>query len=469
MTISREFSGRAPGAPPGGRPFHLALFATAGVPQIVEGDGIELVAADGRRYLDGCSGAISVNSLGYGNEAVLEAVAAQLKRLSYTMPFRFTNDRALELAAAMNEVSAGAIDRAMFYTGGSEAVEAALKLARNHHYINGRPERDLTVARVHSYHGNTFAALSAGGVRQRREPYAPLLSEGPRVAMPLDGNAPDPVAETGPNVYGHGVAEDLRELIAAVGPERISAFIMEPVGGAAAPGHTPALGYFEGIRAICDEHDIVLIADEVITGLGRTGRMFGSDHWTVDPDLWVCAKGLAAGYWPLAMVGMNRRISSAFAERNVDFVHGHTFENHVVGCAAALAVLEQVRAPGFLDGIAARGEALRQKVLALPDDLPIGVVRGQGMLLGIQLGRGDARFDPADAAATRVVRAAEARGLMLYPAADATGFGHDKLILSPPYVIGDAEIDTVIERFELALRDARLDTLLRPSRPGPGT
>jgi adenosylmethionine-8-amino-7-oxononanoate aminotransferase len=314
---------------------------------------------------------------------------------------------------------------------------------------------------VHSYHGNTFAALSAGGVRQRREPYAPLLSEGPRVAMPLEREtSSDPLAETGPNVYGHGVAEDLRELVDAVGPERISAFIMEPVGGAAAPGHAPAPGYFEGVREICDEHDIVLIADEVITGLGRTGRMFGSDHWTVDPDLWVCAKGLAAGYWPLAMVGMNRGIASAFADRDVDFVHGHTFENHAVGCAAALAVLEQVRAPGFVDGIAAKGEALRQKILALPDELPIRVVRGHGMLLGIQLGFGDAAFDPADAAATRVVQAAEARDLMLYPAADATGFGHDKLIISPPYVISDAEIDTVIERFELALRDARLDTLV---------
>jgi adenosylmethionine-8-amino-7-oxononanoate aminotransferase len=190
--------------------------------------------------------------------------------------------------------------------------------------------------------------------------------------------------------------------------------------------------------------------------------MFGSDHWTVDPDLWVCAKGLAAGYWPIAMVGMNRRIASTFAERDVDFVHGHTFENHAVGCAAALAVLEQVRAPGFVDGIAEKGETLRQKVRAFPDDLPISVVRGQGMLLGIQLGYDGRPFDPADAAATRVVQAAEARGLMLYPAADATGFGHDKLIISPPYVIGDAEIDTVIERFELALRDARLDTLVRP-------
>jgi adenosylmethionine-8-amino-7-oxononanoate aminotransferase len=456
MTISREFSGPPPGALPPGRPFHLALFATAGVPQIVEGDGIELVATDGRRYLDACSGAISVNSLGYDNDAVVEAVAAQLRRLSYTMPFRLTNDRALELAAAMNEVSGGAIDRAMFYTGGSEAVEAALKLARNYHYRHGRTGKELTAARVHAYHGATFTALSAGGVRQRREPYAPLLSEGPRVAMPLDGNPLDPVAETGPNVYGHGVAGDLRELVEAVGPERISAFIMEPVGGAAAPGHAPAPGYFEGVREICDEHDIVLIADEVITGLGRTGRMFGSDHWAVDPDLWVCAKGLAAGYWPIAMVGMNRRISSAFADRNVDFVHGHTFENHAVGCAAALAVLEQVRAPGFVDGIAAKGEVLRDKVAALPDDLPIKIVRGHGMLLGIQLGYGDAWFDPADASATRVVQAAQERGLMLYPAADPTGFGHDKLILSPPYVTTDAQIDTLIERLELALRDARL-------------
>jgi adenosylmethionine-8-amino-7-oxononanoate aminotransferase len=439
---------------------HLGLFATAGVPQIVEGDGIELVAADGRRYLDACSGAISVNSLGYGNEPVVEAIAAQLRRLSYTPPFRVTNDRALELAAAMNEVSAGAIDRAMFYTGGSEAVEAALKLARNYHYLDGRAEKELTVARVHSYHGNTIAALSAGGIRQRREPYAPLLSESPRVAMPLDGNPLDPAAETGPSISGRGVADDLRELVEAVGPERISAFIMEPVGGAAAPGHAPARGYFEGVREFCDEHDIVLIADEVITGLGRTGRMFGSDHWAVDPDLWVCAKGLAAGYWPIAMVGMHERIASAFADRNVDFVHGHTFENHAVGCAAALAVLEQVRAPGFIEAIAAKGDVLRQQVLALPEDLPIKVVRGKGMLFGIQLGYGDAHFDPADAAATRVVRAAQARDLMLYPAADATGFGHDKVILSPPYVISDAELDTLIERFELALRDARLDTLV---------
>ena len=300
-------------------PFHLGLFATAGVPQIVEGDGIELVAADGRRYLDGCSGAISVNSLGYGNEAVVEAIAAQLRRLSYTMPFRLTNDRALELAAAMNEVSGGAIERAMFYTGGSEAVEAALKLARNYHYLHGRTEKELAVARVHSYHGNTITALATGGVRQRREPYTPLLSEGPRVAMPLDGNPPDPVAETGPNVYGRGVAEDLREVVEAVGPERISAFIMEPVGGAGAPGHAPAPGYFEGVRAICDEHDIVLIADEVITGLGRTGRMFGSDHWAVDPDLWICAKGLAAGYWPIAMVGMSaaHRVGVRGAQRRL--------------------------------------------------------------------------------------------------------------------------------------------------------
>ena len=178
-------------------PFHLALFATAGVPQIVEGDGIELVAADGRRYLDGCSGAISVNSLGYGNEAVVEAIAAQLRRLSYTMPFRLTNDRALELAAVINEVSGGAIERAMFYTGGSEAVEAALKLARNYHFLHGRTEKELAVARVHSYHGNTITALATGGVRQRREPYTPLLSEGPRVAMPLDGNAPIPSPRSG--------------------------------------------------------------------------------------------------------------------------------------------------------------------------------------------------------------------------------------------------------------------------------
>ena len=351
-------------------PFHLGLFATADVPEIVEGDGIELVAADGRRYLDACSGAISVNSLGYGNERVVEAVTAQLRRLSYTMPFRLTNDRALELAAAMHEVSGGAIERALFYTGGSEAVEAALKLARNSHYLEGRADKELTVARVHSYHGNTFAALSAGGVRQRREPYAPLLSEGPRVAMPRDGHPPDPVAETGPNVYGTGVAKDLRELVAAVGAERISAFIMEPVGGAAAPGHVPDAGYFEGVREICDEHNIVLIADEVITGLGRTGRMFGSDHWTVEPDLWVCAKGLAAGYWPIAMVGMSGRIASAFADRNVDFVHGHTFENHAVGCAAALAVLEQVRAPGFVDGIATRGETLRAEAPGAPGRPP---------------------------------------------------------------------------------------------------
>jgi adenosylmethionine-8-amino-7-oxononanoate aminotransferase len=437
------------------RPFHLALFATAGVPEIVEGDGVELIAADGRRYLDGCSGAISVNSLGYGNERVVEAVAAQMRRLSYTMPVRLTNDRAVELAAAMHEASGGAIERAMFYTGGSEAVEAALKLARNYHWLHGRTEKQLTVARVHSYHGNTFAALSAGGVRQRREPYTPLLSEGPRVAIPPDGNPPDPAAETGPNVYA-----GLREVVEAVGPERISAFVMEPVGGAGAPGHAPSPGYFEGVRELCDEHDIVLIADEVITGLGRTGRMFGSDHWDVDPDLWVCAKGLAAGYWPIAMVGLHRRIASAFAERDVDFVHAHTFENHAVGCAAALAVLEQVSAPGVVDTIAAKGAALRERLLALPDELPIAVVRGQGMLLGVQLGFPGARFDPADAVATRVVRAAEARGLLLYPAADATGFGHDKLIVSPPYVIGDAQLDTVVERLELALRDARLDTLI---------
>jgi adenosylmethionine-8-amino-7-oxononanoate aminotransferase len=444
--------------------FHLALFATAAVPQIVEGEGIELIDRDGRRYLDGCSGAISVNSLGYGNRAVTQAISEQLERLSYTMPFRLTNDRALELAAAMSDTSGGAIERAMFYTGGSEAVEAAIKLARQYHVLHGRPEKHLVAARVHAYHGNTITALAAGGVRQRREPYEPLLAEVPRVAMPDDGNPPDPAAERGATVYGRGGGGDLRELVEAVGPERVSAFIVEPVGGAAAPGHTPPPGYFEQVRAICDEHDIVLIADEVITGLGRTGRMFGSDHWAVDPDLWVCAKGLAAGYWPTAMVGLNGKVASAFAEREVDFVHGHTFENHPVGCAAALAVLEQVRAPGFLDSVAAKGDLLRSRILRLPQELGVRVVRGQGMLLGLQLGFEGARLDPSDAAATRVVQCAQELGLLLYPAADAKGFGHDKLIVSPPYVTAEAQLDLIVERLALALRDARLETLALPHR-----
>ncbi len=432
--------------------FHLALFASAAVPEIVAGDGVELVDRDGRRYLDACSGAISVNSLGYGNLPIAEAVFEQLKRLSYTMPFRLTNDRALELAAAMHEVSGGAIERALFYTGGSEAVEAAIKLARQYHVLHGRTEKRLVAARVHAYHGNTITALAAGGVRQRREPYEPMLAEVPRVAMPADGNPPDPAAEPG---HGRGDAEDLRALLEAVGPERVSAFIMEPVGGAAAPGHTPAPGYFERIREICDEHDVVLIADEVITGLGRTGRMFGSDHWDADPDLWVCAKGLAAGYWPIAMVGLNARVASAFADREVDFVHGHTFENHVVGCAAALAVLDQVRVPGLLESIALKGERLAEQVRALPG---VRVVRGQGMLLGVQLGIDGAQLDPAAASATRVVDRAQEHGLMLYPAADATGFGHDKFIVSPPYVTTDAQLDSIVERLGLALRDARLAT-----------
>lgn len=443
---------------------HLALFATAAVPQIVEGDGIELVDRDGRRYLDGCSGAISVNSLGYGNRAVAQAIFEQLERLSYTMPFRLTNDRALELAAAMSDVSGGAIARAMFYTGGSEAVEAAIKLARQYHVLSGRPEKHLVAARVHAYHGNTITALSVGGVRQRREPYHPLLGEVPRVAMPDDGNPPDPAAESGAGVYGRGRGDDLRELVAAVGPERVSAFIIEPVGGAAAPGHTPPPEYFQQVREICDEHDIVLIADEVITGLGRTGRMFGSDHWGVDPDLWVCAKGLAAGYWPTAMVGLGGRIASAFAERRVDFVHGHTFENSPVGCAAALAVLEQVRAPGFLESVAAKGERLRSRILQLPRELGVAVVRGQGMLLGLQLGLDGARLDPSGAAAARVVQCAQELGLLLYPAADATGFGHDKLIVSPPYVVSESQLDLIVERLSLALREARLDTLAQPDR-----
>jgi adenosylmethionine-8-amino-7-oxononanoate aminotransferase len=318
--------------------------------------------------------------------------------------------------------------------------------------LHGRTGKRLVAARVHAYHGNTITALAAGGVRQRREPYEPILAEVPRVAMPADGNPPDPAAEPG---HGRGDAEDLRALLEAVGPERVSAFIMEPVGGAAAPGHTPVPGYFERIREICDEHDVVLIADEVITGLGRTGRMFGSDHWNADPDLWVCAKGLAAGYWPIAMVGLNARVASAFADREVDFVHGHTFENHVVGCAAALAVLDQIRVPGLLESVALKGERLAEQVRALPG---VQVVRGQGMLLGVQLGIDGTQLDPAAASATRVVDRAQEHGLMLYPAADATGFGHDKFIVSPPYVTTDAQLESIVERLELALRDAGLAT-----------
>jgi adenosylmethionine-8-amino-7-oxononanoate aminotransferase len=455
MTISREFSGPPPGALPPGRPFHLALFATAGVPQIVEGDGIELVAADGRRYLDGCSGAISVNSLGYGNDAVVEAVAAQLRRLSYTMPFRLTNDRALELAAAMNEVSAGAIERAMFYTGGSEAVEAALKLARQYWVESGRPEKQDIISLSPGYHGNTLLALSASARPHYATFFREWLVDVHRVPAPLAYRCACRGADTACRVCS-GMA--LEDKILEVGAHRIAAFIAEPVGGSSTGAAVPRADYWLNVRDICDRHDVLFVADEVACGAGRTGTWSALEPYGVVPDIMTMGKGIAGGYAPLSAVAAPRRIIDVLARGSGSLMHAQTFSHHPVLCAAGLATVRYIQEHALVERAAAMGRVFHDKLATLLDLPHVGDVRGRGMLAGVELVLDrDTRvpFPRKAKVAERFTEAAQRAGLVVWPnTGHVDGTDGDLIMLAPPFIIEPAQIDELVTRFRVAYDDS---------------
>lgn len=424
------------------------------LPSITHGEGVMLWDDAGREYIDSTSGAIAVISIGHGVEEVVEAMAAQARKVAYVQGGRFRNDVAEELAGELARLTPGDLNRAIFISGGSEANETAIKLARAYQLAKGRPERYVVLSRERSYHGNTLGALSVSGFAARRADYQPLLLWEPRVARQNCYRCPFELTYPG---CGLACADDLERAIQEVGPERVSAFIAEPIVGAAGAATTPPPGYFERVRAICDMHDILFIADEVVTGLGRTGKNFGMDHWGVAPDIIVTAKGLSGGYVPLGAVLVSERVEQAFAEAGTRFTHGYTYMQHPVTCAAGLAVLRIIERDRLVQNAAVQGERmfaqLDEKVAPHPF---VGDLRGKGLLAGIELvaDRETKRpFAPEARVTQQLLNAALARGIMLYPCASGDGPHSDQVLLSPPLTVSADEIDLIVERLALALRD----------------
>jgi adenosylmethionine-8-amino-7-oxononanoate aminotransferase len=344
----------------------------------------------------------------------------------------------------------------MFVSGGSEANEAAIKLARQYHVLRGNPDKHVVISRNRSYHGMTLGALTVSGYEARRRYFTPLLLWKPQM---VEYNCYRcPLGLTYPQC-DIACADDLERAVLEVGPERVSAFIAEPIVAAAAPGLTPVPGYFERVREICDRYDLLFIADEIVTGFGKTGRWFGIEHWEVVPDIITCAKGLSGGYVPLGAVLVSDHVAGAFEESGVPFVHGHTYMEHPVTCATGMAVLRIIQREGLVENAARQGEYLFAHLHNLAAEYPfIGDVRGRGLLAGVELvaDRETKRpFDPALGVTQRLLAAARARGLMLYPGNGGDGIVGDQFLVSPPLIVTRDDIDEIARRLALALDDIR--------------
>lgn len=440
--------------------FHRHTRAT--LPTAAAGDGPWLIDTQGRRYLD-ASGGAAVSSLGHNHPAVLRALHEQLDRIAYAHTAFFTNEPMERLAEELTAAAPAGIEWAWFACGGSEAVEAALKLARQYYLESGEPERNLLIARRQSYHGNTLGALSAGGNEWRRRPFEPLLIRSEHISpcYAYRDRQPDETDEA----YGLRVAEELRERIEAVGPERVMAFIAEPVVGATAGALPPVPGYFRRIREICDEYGVLLILDEVMCGMGRTGTLFACEQDGVVPDMVTVAKGIGAGYQPLAALLVSERIHAAIRDGSGFFQHGHTYMGHPLACAAGLAVLETIRADNLLARVHTLGEALHARLgERLADHPHVGDIRGRGLFRGIELvANRDSKspFDPDLALHARIKREAMNRGLMCYPMGGTIdGRNGDHVLLAPPFIIDQSHIDRIVDLLGESI-DTAIDAIRR--------
>jgi adenosylmethionine-8-amino-7-oxononanoate aminotransferase len=415
------------------------------------GEGCYLYDAEGRRYLDGAAGFVVAN-LGHGNAEVAEAMAQQARTLALAPFTVFVNEPALRLAARLARYTPGDLDHAVFTSGGSEAVEVAVKLARQYWVEVGQPSKYKIVGRWQSYHGNTLGALSVGGNRPRRKPYAPLLVDLPKIPECYPYRCPPdvPAAEWGPRG-----ADALEATILAEGPDTVAAFIAEPVVGATLGSAPAPPGYFQRIREICDRHDVLFIADEVMTGFGRTGRRFGIEHWDVVPDLMAVAKGITAGYAPLGAAVCTERIYAAFRGGSGQFVNLFTYGANPLCCAVGDVVLRLTEEQDLAGRADRLGAYLRRRLEALADSPLVGDVRGLGLMLGLEFVQDKATkapFPPSARVAPRVAEAALQRGLFVYPGTGTVdGERGDHLMVAPPLVITEPECDELVTALTAAL------------------
>ncbi len=428
-------------------------------PVATGGEGLFLTDSEGRTYID-ASGGAAVSCLGHGHPDVIAAMHAQIDKLAYAHTSFFTTQVAEELANNLIASAPEGMSHVYFVSGGSEAMEAAMKMARQYYVEIGQPQRRHFIARRQSYHGNTLGALAVGGNQWRREPFAPILIPATHVS-PCYPYREQKADET-PEQYGLRLAKELDETIQKLGPDQVIAFVAETIGGATAGVLVPVPGYFKAVREVCDRHGVLLILDEVMCGMGRSGTLHACEQEGVVPDLLAIAKGLGGGYQPIGAVLAQNKLVDAMSKGSGFFQHGHTYLGHAVACAAALAVQRVIERDGLLEKVRRNSlvfEALLRKTFG--DHPHVGDIRGRGFFWGVELVQergGKKPFDPKKKLHAQVKKQGFSRGLMVYPMGGTVdGWYGDHVLLAPPFIASEADLALIVERLSAAVDAAIAD------------
>ncbi len=423
-------------------------------PVISHGNGVFLYDVTGKKYLDGSSGAVTA-SIGHHVQAVIDAMADQASKVSFVYRSQFSSVPAENLASKLMNIAPGDINWSFFVNSGTEAVETAMKISIQYWQEVGKPHKNQIISRWKSYHGITIGALSLSGHAERRRRFETLLEKSPVVEPPYCYRCPFNLQYPG---CGLKCAEDLERAIEEIGADNIAGFVAEPIIGAAAAAICPPDGYYQRIAEICKKHAIHFIADEVMTGIGRTGKMFAMEHWGVTPDIICIGKGMSAGYSPIAATLVSESIIGGILKGSKIVMSGHTYSANPQSSAVALAVLEYMESQDLVEHSRVMGDYLLEELLQLKTAFPfIGDVRGKGLLLGLEMVEDNTTkypFATDKAVTTRLVELAQKNGLLIYPAsAGIEGVGGDAIIIAPPLSITKEEVDELISILEKTLKD----------------
>lgn len=421
-------------------------------PVIDYGQGIYLYAKDGRRYIDGCGGAVTV-SIGHGVQEIMDAMKEQAEKVAFVYRSQFTNEPAEQLAKELCELAPGDINWVFFVNSGSEATETAMKIAIQYWQEQGYQHKTKVLSRWMSYHGITLGALSMSGHVLRRKRFVSLLQDYPSIPAPYCYRCP---YQSTPDTCGMRCAQELELAIQRIGSENIAAFIAEPVIGAAGGAVVPPNGYYQLIQEICARNNILFIADEVMTGIGRTGKMFAVEHWGVEPDIIALGKGMSAGYTPIAATLASDKVIKVIEQGSGVIMSGHTYSANPLSAAVSLAVLQYVRKHGLVEQAEKQGNYLIQKLEVLKNKCSlVGDVRGFGLLCGLELVANKETKEPfpiQKGITARLVKKAFAKGLLIYSAMGGIdGQAGDSVIIAPPLIITISEIDELFHLLEQSI------------------
>mgnify|MGYP001304509023 FL=1 len=422
-------------------------------PVAATGDGCYLIDSAGKRYFDGSGGA-AVSCLGHSDPEVIAAVKTQVEKLAFAHTGFFTSEPAEKLADLLINHAPGNLDRVLFVSGGSEANEAAIKLARQYFVEKGEHNRRFLIARRQSYHGNTLGALAVGGNQWRRKQFSPLLVDVSHISPCYEyaDRSPDECTFE----YGQRVAQELEDEILRLGTDSVIAFLAEPVVGATAGAVTAVEGYFTRVREICDRYGVLLILDEVMCGMGRTGHLFACEAEGVTPDIVCIAKGLGAGYQPIGAMLCSQEIYKAIEDGSGFFQHGHTYLGHPVAAAAGYAVLEAIISRNLIARVREMGERFDQALKERLGEHPhVGDIRGRGLFRGVELVEDRAEktpFDPGIRLAANIKKSAFEQGLICYPMSGTRdGVNGDHILLAPPFILEDGHIEEIVTKLDASI------------------